>query len=224
MKQFTNLRAAVIAKNNEDEQTENNLIMTGYEHNQDQLLKHYSTARRWEQYQNGEITREKAVIFAQKRASKQYKKNLAEQLEKITEIENAPIIDNFSVSVEWSRSRMWGKNPKAECIGGARRTTGTASGCGYDKESAAVARCLNDNPSILKILYIEIEKALNDDNYKDNHTLLGYGSGYSLEPYFEGGVGVSCFWRILEKLGYTVQEHHATNSSFYHIGQNIPKF
>jgi hypothetical protein len=35
-----------------------------------------------------------------------------------------------------------------------------------------------------------------------NHNLFGYGSGYGLTPSIEGGVGVSCYPGIFDKLGY----------------------
>lgn len=49
----------------------------------------------------------------------------------------------FRINVDWHRSRMWGSNPRAEVwanLAGIRGdyTNGTVSGCGYDKESAAV--------------------------------------------------------------------------------------
>ena len=49
------------------------------------------------------------------------------------------------------KSYMWGANPRAEVwasLTGVRGdyTNGTVSGCGYDKESAAVDLALKDNP------------------------------------------------------------------------------
>ena len=35
-----------------------------------------------------------------------------------------------------------------------------------------------------------------------NHEVFGYGSGYGILPSFEGGVGVSCYDRIFNKIGY----------------------
>ena len=35
-----------------------------------------------------------------------------------------------------------------------------------------------------------------------NHDVFGYGSGYGVLPSFEDGVGVSCYDRIFNKIGY----------------------
>jgi hypothetical protein len=35
-----------------------------------------------------------------------------------------------------------------------------------------------------------------------NRELFGYGSGYGILPNFEGGVGVSCYDRIFNAIGY----------------------
>ena len=62
----------------------------------------------------------------------------------------------------------------------------------------------------LKMLYTAAENALAAGQtftryYNGNVTwrgILGYGSGYSILPYFEGGVGVSCFETIFSRCGY----------------------
>ena len=64
-----------------------------------------------------------------------------------------------------------------------------------------------------KVLYQAAEDALEAGGYPRECSsgcvswgdLLGYGSGYSILPYFEGGVGVNCFWSILDKCGYEVR-------------------
>jgi hypothetical protein len=61
-----------------------------------------------------------------------------------------------------------------------------------------VANCLNQIDEILKLLYT----IKNDNLDKDNRDIFGYGSGYGITPSIEGGVGVSCYPRIFEKLGY----------------------
>ncbi len=76
--------------------------------------------------------------------------------------------------------------------------SGSIDGYGYDKQSTAVANCLNQIDEILKMLYT----IKNDNIDKENRDLLGYGSGYGLTPSIEGGVGVSCYPYIFSKLGY----------------------
>lgn len=197
-----------------------------YQNDQDRGLKQYSTPRRWEQYQRGEISRPQAVEFAARRAQKQLEKQAAAKLEKLEQAATAPDLDWFSVSVDWVKSRAWGYNPHTELntIGG--RYYGSAIGCGYDKESAAIAEAFNSCASVLKILYQLKNKGLQEglkDSSKtactghDNRNICGYGAGYDVLPAFEGGVGASCFWAILEKCGYKVAAHNSKYSSFYTI-------
>lgn len=102
----------------------------------------------------------------------------------------------------------------------SRTPYGAASGCNYDKESAAIAEALNQSPAVLKVLYTLKEKglkrlsaqgrALNPfhpqpirEDRRSSNSICGKGAGYGVLPYFEGGVGSSCFWSILEKCGYS---------------------
>ena len=181
----------------------------------------YSTATRWAQYQRGEITREKAVELATKRAHKQIDEDTARQFAKLDTVAAARVPSGLSVCVTWARSRTWGANPTATVYGDTRRTEGHASGCGYDKESAAIADAMNQQPEALRVLYDMAEKALADGLRPDSQTactgyswasILGYGSGYSVLPYFEGGCGSSTIWNILQRGGYTVRHTHSAKA------------
>ena len=186
-------------------------------------IKRYSTAHRWEQYKAGEITREKAIELAEKRAVNEIEKNRAGKIASLEAAANAPRISSASITVEWAKSRTWGANPTAKFLNiGDGQTVGHASGYGYDKESAAIAEAMNDSPSALRVLYELGEAALNrgesprsTSSCSGYHwgTCIGYGAGYSVLPYWEGGVGSSCFWRILEKAGYTVR--HAGSGKMF---------
>ena len=90
-----------------------------------------------------------------KKHTRKAKKATAERLQKLEEVEAAELPQVINISVDWHRSSVWGYNPTATVAADYRRTYGKASGCGYDKESAAVANALNANPGILKILYKE---------------------------------------------------------------------
>lgn len=194
----------------------------------DNGLKRYSTARRWEQYQNGEIDRTKACEFAIKRMNKEIEKEIEKKLAHLEAVANAPEVDYITVNVEYRRSSVWGYNPAAEVItsGESDIFRGYASGCGYDKESAAVAEAFNKSLGIMKVLYTLKEKALEageSDESKtactghDNRNCVGYGAGYSVIPYFEGGVGVGCFWDILKKAGYKTRCNYGKHENFYSI-------
>lgn len=179
----------------------------------DRGLKQYSTATRWEAYKAGRLSREKAVELATRRALKKVQQSEAKQGEKIRAAANAPRLEWCQIAVEWVKNSYWGNNPHATATSNNGTTYGKASGCGYDKQSTAVAEALNANPSALRMLYEAAEKALTEGNQPTRQGLaagcvswcdvLGYGSGYSLLPYFEGGVGVSCFDEIFRRCGYS---------------------
>ena len=128
-----------------------------------------------------------------KKHTRRAKKATAERLHKLAEVEDAELPQVINISVEWHRSAMWGYNPSATVAADYRRTYGKASGCGYDKESAAVAEALNANPEALKIIY----------KYVNEGGTFPYGASvWAGLPSFDGGCGVNCFHSIFEKCGY----------------------
>jgi len=114
--------------------------------------------------------------------------------------ENLPQIESLTITVEWKRSQMWGINPTAEAYvsGLGMVSSGSISGCGYDKQSTAVANVLNQVPQFLKLMY----KLKNKNSKLKNNDIFGYGSGYGILPSFEGGVGVNCYNKIFNSIGY----------------------
>ena len=128
-----------------------------------------------------------------KKHTRRAKKATAERLQKLAEVEDAELPQVINISVEWHRSAMWGYNPSAAVAADYRRTYGKASGCGYDKESAAVASALNANHEVMKIIY----------KYVDEGGTLPYGASvWAGLPSFDGGVGVGCYRSIFEACGY----------------------
>jgi len=147
------------------------------------------------------------------RKLKANEKALNDKLAHLQAVADAEQLESISISVEWKKSRMWGSNPTADArVCGkmyGQNYIGTASGCGYDKESAAIAEALNQSLPLLKALYALKETAPD----AKNHDLFGYGSGYGILPHFEGGVGVSCYPKIFEKIGFK-WERVATGKTF----------
>jgi len=144
------------------------------------------------------------------RKEKAIYKAIEREVKHINTVASAGKLVDAKISIEWKRSQMWGSNPTAECwysfIGndGNQHSgyvkSGSIGGCGYDKQSTAVADCLNQINEVLKPLYhLKNEQLAVSD--KKNHELLGYGSGYSILPRIEGGVGVSCYPAIFDKIG-----------------------
>lgn len=116
---------------------------------------------------------------------------------------------SVNISVSWTKSPTWGYNPHAEVSVEYEKRyfhgEGTASGCGYDKESAAVASAFKG------IMYPFFMR-----NYKKFSELHTYGVCQNWLS-FEGGVGMSSFTRAFKDLGYDVTEHHGKMSDFYTI-------
>lgn len=142
--------------------------------------------------------KEKCVARHLKSAEKQYK----EKLVFLSGVMAAELPEEITITVEWKSSRTWGMNPTAYAqVGYKRFESRSISGCGYCKESTAVAESLNQIEGVLRLLI---------EAY-DNGVELPYGvvyySGY---PKFEGGVGPDCYWRTFEKLGYSCRTISST--------------
>lgn len=138
------------------------------------------------------------------RNNKKQAKDLESTLKRIETISNAKEIEKITVSVEWKNNRTWGSNPTATAEvyykGGGydNFSSGSISGCGYDKGSTAVAIALNQVNGLLKLMYTEKNRPTRVN--KANGDVFGYGSGHGILPSISGGVGVSCYPRIMEKL------------------------
>lgn len=183
--------------------------------NPDTGLERWSTPAKWAAYKAGTLARGKAVKLATARALRDLEKTHAARLAKLDRISNAPNLEFITINMEWRPSRTWGHNPRVNAVTNEAETyTGTASGYGYDKASAAMAEALNASPAVLKALYTAAENALAAGHVFTRYNnsavtwrdILGYGSGYSILPYFEGGVGVSCFETIFNRCGYTFRQ------------------
>lgn len=170
--------------------------------------------------QKEKLTKSEQKEILKNKIIKDYKKRLVKNLKRIDTIKNANNnIESITINVEWVRNKTWGYNPHATIYtNNGDMTEGKASGCGYDKESASIAEALNKNNDILKILYNAKNKKMTLKN-TNNHDILGYGSGYGVLPYFEGGVGVSSLLNIFRKLNYNIIEHHTEKSDFYTIAK-----
>lgn len=231
---FENLKKAFIDSREAEKERCRFYIVNGWyptwaeEHhdNPDRGLEKYSTPAKWDAYKAGTLTREKAVSIAIARMEKQEDKYTREKLEKLERVAAAPVLTWASIHVYWKRSATWGYNPTAEMGSNNGHSEGRASGCGYDKGSAAVAGALNGNPSALRVLYEAADKALTEGKQPETkgysaggcswRYIIGYGSGYGVLPYFEGGVGVNEYRHIFEKCGYKWTENRAAKQYDYY--------
>jgi hypothetical protein len=167
----------------------------------------------------------KAYLIERKQA-KIYKE-IEKEVNEIKEVFTAGKLVSIKISVEWKKSQMWGANPTAEAWMTFINKEGSqdskyvktvpVSGCGYDKLSTAVANVLNQFNEVLKPMYVKKNALINHTQLTEagrgNHKIFGYGSGYGILPYLEGGVGVSCYPRIFESIGYKF-ESVASGKSF----------
>lgn len=139
-----------------------------------------------------------------KRYDKTEEKKHAEFSHRIKYVLEAQDVQKVTITIEWKKNRTWGANPTAEArvsyLNGTcdHFSSGSIGGCGYDKESTAVAKCVNQINGILKALYLKKEKQAK----KNNREVFGYGAGYGILPNIEGGVGVSCYPEIFKKIGF----------------------
>lgn len=159
-------------------------------------LKQYTTPKTLEALRNCKPNEKPtAEIIAKMKAKKarEEAKATAKRIEKLEAAEAVKLPESVNICVEFVCSRVWGYNPHATVTAEHRRTFGTASGCGYDKESAAIASALNDNPEIMRILYDHAEAG--EPFPYAVHTFAGL-------PSFDGGCGVSCFRDIFDACGY----------------------
>lgn len=148
------------------------------------------------------LDKRQAIADAKKQAKKE---------QRINAIKNGGKLIEATISIEWKKSKMWGNNPTAEAqiisenADGTKNylsyCSGSISGCGYDKESTAVANVLNQSNAVLKAFF---DKVTPDAKERE---LFGYGIGiYEGIATISGGVGVSCYYRNFESIGYKFEK------------------
>lgn len=179
------------------------------------VLKRESTQTRWDQYQEKRITRPELVEYTSERIKKKYRKKVQSELENLEQIAHTKIPETISILVEWKKSSVWGYNPHATVKIGNATFKGFASGCGYDKRTAAIAEAANQSLQILKILCDKKELELQKGNTDTNHNTIGYGSGYCAIPKLESGVGISSFRKIFENCGYNWNDYSGEKYDMY---------
>ena len=169
------------------------------------------TAAQYNHLKNGNLKRFKELVRKQiekEEVKKQIVKNGC--LLKIQDMKKAGSLKHLKITVEWTRSQTWGYNPHVNAWAqytniGTLYNTGSASGCGYDKESAAVASAIND---IIKPFILKNFSTLKDPAIYGvcDHALC-----------FDGGVGMSSFLKAFRACGYDVHESHGKSFDSYII-------
>lgn len=139
------------------------------------------------------------------KVNKEYKANEIERLNGIFTSDKK--IKRIVIETDWKKGSYGANQCKANVAviyeggkGITRYTSSRTGGCGYDKESTATGEVLTQIPELMQELCEIANTAIKENkSYRD---FIGYGSGYRIIPYFEGGVGFNCHQHILEKLGY----------------------
>ena len=200
-------------------QTQKNIegMLCNWENVRDRYINEYLTKREQNKITTESETK-KAIIQKMKENTKKDIETFNAKADAIAQAERPTMI---FINITWNKSQVWGYNPSVNVTTYGKnanyflsRTQGRASGCGYDKRSSAVAEAFNDSENILKIIYSLWEEALRKgENVRD---FVGYGSGY-FKPYFEGGVGYSCFKNIFDNAGAKVNvwNEYDTSDNMY---------
>lgn len=128
-------------------------------------------------------------------------------------------INKIVISIEWKKSRTWGNNPYAEVKvfynnNQIETFTGSASGCGYDKRSAATAEALDKCELLKALLYKAENKRLKNHSEVTRRDFIGYGSGNSSIPHFEGGVGFRSHETILNNLNFKTTLYDESSATY----------
>lgn len=165
-------------------------------------------------------------------AEAKYYKYFENALKNAMECIKTELPQNIRIEVTWKKSATWGANPTAEVWAdeylGLSRSVG---GCGYDKESTAIAEPFNRSKAMAKIAIIAkyICSTYEGLSFEQKKALdiLGcydYGVRFSIfhdkGVYWEGGVGASCFMNCIKTAGYKMDaETHPKAFDFYSLSQ-----
>ena len=197
---FINLKNSLVNKNNEEVKRQ----LENIENENMNTLNFYTTNLRQEQFKEGKISMDKFKACAKTKMLKETKKQLDKELKELEKIENNhKIFDNLYIQVQSKKTNL-GYQFKATLSDTIEKIEGSyTGGWGYDKLSSAISEVLNEYLPLKELLYNYKEKYLFENKLlqANNHEILGYGSGYGILPYFEGGVGVSSYYKIFDSIG-----------------------
>ena len=175
-------------------------------------------------YQKNQATTDTQKIKVLKNLIKSYYEKFLNK--DIADIENAEVllnsdlkINKIVIAIEWKKSATWGNNPHAEVKVFYNNNhieifTGSASGCGYDKRSAATAQAFNKCEALKALLYKAENKRLKNHSEVSRRDSLGYGSGYGALPYFEGGIGFRSHETILNNLNFKTSLYDESSATY----------
>ena len=141
---------------------------------------------------------------------KEINKKRQDMLNRLDAVSQAESLQYVEARVEWHKSRIWGQNPSVEAwTSGSYYNTGRASGCGYDKESAAIENALINSLSLQRFIIENLSKLKNE---------YGIETRFGIAHLSIGGKGVSTLLNIFRKFkGWTINEMHGKSFDGYRI-------
>lgn len=175
-----------------------------------------------------ERAEEKALSRIEKYLAKTYRNDI-DLLAELEELALAGVtVTSIDITIDWRNSAAWGKNPFAEIVvltvdkngeTGRYEAKGTASGCGYDKKSTAVAIALRSIPAVRLPLVLKKIEAMTAGKEVKNEKLFGYGTGNGLIPTFADGVGMNSIVEVITKAmpHLKMTEKHAKTAEWYSL-------
>ena len=202
---FINLKNSLMSKNNEEVKRQ----LENIENENMNTLNFYTTNLRQEQFKEGKISMDKFKACAKTKMLKETKKQLDKELKELEKIENNhKMFDALYIQVQSKKTNL-GYQYKAILSDSIEKIEGQyTGGWGYDKLSSAISEVLNEYLPLKELLYNYKEKYLFENKLlqANNHEIFGYGSGYGILPYFEGGVGVNSYYKIFNTIGLELKQ------------------
>lgn len=158
-------------------------------------------AKQFPWFTKGELDYELKQVRKTYKTERGFLAHLAKENEKNKRILSMPDIHTLRIDVTWKKSRWWGNCPRAEwecwfVDGTYLHGSEYASGCGYDKLSQVIADAFN---KVAKGMAWRKRNSRKGAPYGIMH--VGKGADKKWNPYFEGGIGASCYRSIAAYLG-----------------------
>lgn len=146
-------------------------------------------------------------------AIKEIEKERAAYIGRLNAANTSEKLTFIRINVNWKKSNMWGYNPTAETwTSGGYYNTGKASGCGYDKESAAINKALKPSPSLTRFLIENYSKI------KDSYGLSNFAGLPQIEISGKGTSELLFIFRKVKK--WTIHEMHGKTFDGYTLELN----
>ena len=176
------------------------------------FVRECSTPKQWERIaamQDAEPIAAADIDKLTAKAVKRVQKSAADAAAKVQAVTQNAAPQFIRLYITWTRNAVWGWNPHCalttwtENVNGYKDETthGRASGCGYDKTSAACAEALNASDIVRGALVRFVNDGGSNYGVYTADTL-----NYPVCPYFEGGCGMSTITETLRKMGYKVTD------------------